>query len=728
MHLRKTPSESLSTPPRQRESRSQTQFAPEARLSQWQSLMSDSPVVAHQAKRQEAVDAGSHMVSQHKAVSSISPVVQAKVIAGGRPATMLNKANAFVAGERIPLNGRAAEWVTDGYRREYDSTEEFKSHMRGAPVNVGLSKKLGRWYRLPFFSQHRFFVLGENHGAFGYRELIRESNQPGKVLGEGGSNAFLSATDASPLAQNPQGLKDSDGNPRESMMENVTAKAYFGLSFVRKHCEDQLGSGAASSGPVKRFLPESQWIANYQNAPPDRRQTGSGLNKVPFYLDQHNVRVYAKFGTKAENYNPLDTAFKVVEDLDAAMAAYPGVLNANSQNVQARLAELIVIKNQPAIDYQAMQNKIDELYPLLNTQSFLEANTLSGGVDTKKDLLARHAVVKTNLPRYTAHQKSSFAHRDYVMLQSIRKARGDHIMAGLGDNHAQNLQDDLRRDGIPLVRFAEFIAAPYSIDALAPLSEEPGHDKKVEQSEIEKNEYLAALYFKMIARLPPSFGALVPATPRLSIPLPLPMRNLLIHIARSSAYVENQVITPDMLGQFQQRALMQGGEHLGKNLARISNIGKPGAQSSTALVPSSSGGQTAGALSRGASRLAQLRDTLANIFILPPSHGEGSGRELALVQHGAPQAISLGNVFEQFSVLLQMAGPIQFDTGATLLESFQQILQKIREGESTALVPASQYQQGLRAAVGLHTLLQTYGLGSLTIADILRMVQSSKTK
>lgn len=430
-----------------------------------------------------------------KIVNSYYATIQRQVLVNDKPASMLPGNSAFVNGEKIELKEQGAEWVKDGYTRAYNSNQEFKSHLSGEPVDVGLAKKLGRWYRLPFFSAKQFFVLGENHGAFGYRELIKESNQPGKVLGEGGANALLSATADNTLQVNPRGLKDAEGDSRESMMENVAAKAYFGLTVLRANCvkqKDGAGAGGAAA-PVR--LPEKEWLENYQNAAPEKRKVGSNLNKIPYYEDETGRKVYATFGSSAEHYNPVNTAFRVVADLDNAIQTYL-LTNAASHGmteIRAAIATATGIKNTDPVDYDALIAQIDILFPLVQTLAFAEARQMNGGNDPTAGLTERHNMVKANLPDYTPRQKVSFAHRDYVMYKSVLKARHDHVMAGMGDNHAKNLKDALTGDGIPVVLFNEFVAAPYSIDAIAPLKEKAGFDEKLGEAEADKEKFLIVM-------------------------------------------------------------------------------------------------------------------------------------------------------------------------------------------------------------------------------------------
>lgn len=364
--------------------------------------------------------------------------------------------------------------LADGYYRNYANKQEFIDHTTGKPVDVGLARKLGKWYRLPYFSAKKFFVLGENHGAFGYRELIKESNQPGKVLGEGGSNALLSATPDNALQATPAGLKTDEGESRENTMENVTAKSYFGLNLLLDAYEKAVASSASSSAATPLKLPETEWLANYQKADPKNRKSGTGLNQVPYYLDKDKKKVFASYGTKAENYNPIKTAINVVNDLKTAIDGFDNAENDNDvKKIKPELENLITKNSETPPDYAALIVSVKKLLGLVQPLAYRETRKISGLSKREMDevMEQRKKTVETN-QKYDKHMSTSFSLRDEAMYRSVLKARADHIMAGMGDNHATNLKEDLTSQNIPVVLFSEFVSATYSMDAIAPAGEE----------------------------------------------------------------------------------------------------------------------------------------------------------------------------------------------------------------------------------------------------------------
>jgi hypothetical protein len=642
--------------------------------------------------------------------TATQPPVQRKVLVKGKLATQISRSSALVDGKRVDLGSRSAEWVTDGYTRSYKSTEEFKAHVRGEPVDVGLAKKLGLWYRLHFFSDKQFFVLGENHGAFGYRELIKESNQPGKVLGEGGANPLHSATASSPLQPNPKGLKDESGLPRESLMEHVGAKAYYGLTLVRAHCEKMIKPGATNGPTAPIKLPEKEWLVKYQSAPPEKRKTGTGLNRLPYYEDSGN-KVYATFGTKAEDYNPLNTAFNVVKELDDAIEAKykdietPGGL----QQIRGAIARITEIKAKEPIDYDALIKKADRLLKLLKMLASAEAKKLNAGIDPEDELEERRAKVKEHLPKYTEHQQEAFAYRDYAMYKSILKGRRDHVMAGIGDHHAKNLKDALTAEGIPVVLFEEFTGSSYSSDAIAPLEESAGFEQKVAEAEKGKDQFLANLYFRLIHNLSTQGPAAIPPSSaflqkwKVSLPpgITPQMRGLLKEITQSPQYHKSSTIAPSFFRRFLRIQSNASGD-----IARTGDE----ARVTTLTAP----------------LLLQVRKAVEGIFVVPSSSIGGTGKELVVRKTQAPQAISLADVFDRFLELGRSAGAVQFKESTTLQEILAQIRHKMKAGDSRALVVASQRGPMDQRAAELDLILTLTALGQTTVGSILKLVKRSQ--
>ncbi len=391
---------------------------------------------------------------------------------------------------KFPLkNAKEKEFAHDGYARRYKDESEFKDHANGRPVHVGLARKLGCWYRLPQLptgNDTKFFVLGENHGAFGYRELLAESNQTGNVLGEGGYNDILSATATSDLAENDSPFNEGTDSPlTEYGMENIAAKAAFSLAvFLPKLQADS----KTRTPKVKKTEPEADWLAHYQAADPRKRGTGSGLNRVPYYKDGSDEKVYASYGTAAESYDTTTTATRIAKAFADKAAIYAGdhedKVRSAGAAVAAFLPDLKAIIADPGAAEGRLKTdtraKVLAALKQLNEIAFLESIKMSGekAVADKATLTTKYPVTyQTTTKRREAvgdntdikakkwdkEKKKFMAHRDVAMYYSVLKAKaqGDFIMAGMGDHHATDLKAALEADphNIPVITFEDFVGS-----------------------------------------------------------------------------------------------------------------------------------------------------------------------------------------------------------------------------------------------------------------------------
>ncbi|GEM_PF-3621715 len=468
-----------------------------------QEVVNNSPQVKQIAQLQAMTNNYSarqqQPITQKNNTGIVYSVVQRKVIVENKPAALIDNKTAYVNGTHVDVGTEKADWVIDRYVRNYKSTKEFEDHVQDSPVDVGLARKLGKWYRIPFFSENKFFVLGENHGAFGYRELIKESNQPGNVLGESGSNKLMSAEPTTELQENSKGLKDELKEPREHTMENIVAKTYFGLTYLQKSLEKEAKGSSSSSAKKPDKVPEKEWLENYQNAPPEKRGAGAGLNAIPFYLNASNEKIYATYGTKAENYDTTNTANKILSDFKDEIDAYTGLEFDNLKNAREALYSFLSVQKNEPYNHSRLLGKLNNLLVCMLNLSFSEAQKITGG-DPTESLKARYKKVKVNQSKWDTHMQKAMAHRDYIMYLSVVKAKPNHIMAGMGDHHATNLKEDLEKIGIPVVLFNEFLST-YSTDAIAPLEEVEGYPESVKQTEEQKS-----MYVKTMMKIPPQMN------------------------------------------------------------------------------------------------------------------------------------------------------------------------------------------------------------------------------
>lgn len=373
-----------------------------------------------------------------------------------------------------------ATWLTDEYARRYTDTNEFENHITGNPVDCGLAKKYGEWYRINHFSNHQFFVLGENHAAFGYRELMQESNQPGKIVGEGGSNTLMSARPGSPLevSSSPTALKNPvSGQPREYMMENPVSKAYFALLKLKACLNNPNSLPGIGTAPNDIKVEAATWIKNYQSALPDDRGRHPKY-RVPYYK-AGDTFVYAQYETKAEDYSLLTTAQKVLNTLFTQ-------LDKKTTRTDYEPAAWLHLK------YFIADKKDKSWTPTDNTHYYPLLDALKKGSEKETELwkgastepfpteLKEASEQQTDISTLTAdkiekaHLAKAYAHREYSMYQSILKARaeGSFVMAGMGDTHALHLKPALEAVHIPVITLADFHSSNYTCDAIKPMKEQ----------------------------------------------------------------------------------------------------------------------------------------------------------------------------------------------------------------------------------------------------------------
>ncbi len=449
----------------------------------------------------------------HQATSASSVPLQRKMIVNQSPVIPYPEGEpneAFCNRRKITLPAEKQGWLGDPYARHYQSVDELEKHVNGEAVDCGLAKKYGRWYRLNFFSEGTFFVLGENHGGFGYRELIRESNQSGKVLGEGGTNAYMKVAPEQPQQSNhaPAALHPRQGASQEFIMENLVAKSYYGLTQFR-NIERMLAQGTSSAVSPKED--ENTWLSEYQKPEAERGRTAVGL---PYYV-KSGQKVFAAYGTHAEKYSLSKTALRMLTALYTAVDA-KSVRDNDEADVWSCMSYFLGLNGFSTRPVEGKWNEKDEKqYDILATSlekmAKAEADQMLG-----TDAHVQHqALLQSQQARQVkdkqADERSSFAYRDLAMLNAILKARNDNfIMAGIGDWHAQNLQASLHTHGIPVVLLQDFLNS--SADAIQPVEEVDSQweEKKLAQQKacLELQQEIALQQREQLAAPSPLPGAM----------------------------------------------------------------------------------------------------------------------------------------------------------------------------------------------------------------------------
>ncbi|SHN10241.1 hypothetical protein [Chitinophaga sp. CF418] len=448
------------------------------------------PIDNKQEGNTQTSDSGRGMaaVAPFQLKSGNAGVIQKKVLINGFPAVALGGKKAMVGNTVMDAPGAGESWISDGYARKYESVEEFEAHAGGKEVGFGLAKRLGLWYRLEPLENKKFFVLGEFHNGFGYRELMNESNQKGKVLGEGGSNTLMTATPTSALEKNEAdvALKDERGESREYTMENTVSKAYYGLTRFRI-AEKNKSKPAVVDDTEKEA--GDVWLANYQHA--DKKDRDKDAGHIPYY-NKLGKKVYAQHGTAAENYNVGNTGKGV---LTKFWKAIDGKSVRNGYEADAWLPTKYFIQEYKTGPWDGKaEDQYNLLLGVLEKGAIAETNLLAGSNgDHVAPFLDKVQERTLRTGKAATHSEKSFAHRNFAMYHSVIKAsRGGFVMAGMGDFHAQDLKEPLERAGIEVITLNEFLAS--SKDAITPMTEQ---DKKFGEKESRqddaKREYLEEL-------------------------------------------------------------------------------------------------------------------------------------------------------------------------------------------------------------------------------------------
>jgi hypothetical protein len=364
--------------------------------------------------------------------------------------------------------------IEDRFERYYEDTAEFTRHTTGQPVACGLIGHLAKWYRLPF-GEH-FFVLGENHGVVNYRKLIRESNQTGDILGEGGVvpiDQYQPAAAARVAPPTTAIRACADEHP----MESVLSKTRYGLIAAIAGYRKQLVAEAAAAiaGPeapaaVVLTQPPEDWIRAAHG-----KQINRNTRQIPSYVNAEGRRVYlAAAGPVAEaGYSVIATAIRVLGQcrdaiiVKQAAGALPADLTALLQGIDNILA-VLPEGAATVLDVAAKTNLANVLLPAAEVLCGVSATAELARANIVKDALDAPGIydeLRAQTAAPTALTDAS-SMRDVYMLEAIRRAAAaDYLMAGIGDNHAGNLAPALTAAHIPVIRYAEFMAPPYTVDA-----------------------------------------------------------------------------------------------------------------------------------------------------------------------------------------------------------------------------------------------------------------------
>ncbi|MFN8714672.1 MAG: hypothetical protein ACK5Z2_17625 [Bacteroidota bacterium] len=422
---------------------------------------------------------------QRGGVSLPSPgegVVQRFAYAGARQ--IIAAPNAIEGRETYPaanLSAHQQAVIDDGYNRYYRDRNEFERHTTGLPVQVGLVKNLGLWYRLPF--GHEFFVLGENHSVLNYRTIMAESHRTENIMGEGGTvpidyyqpaAADRAALDSRALANGQQ----------EFPMESTLSKTYFSLTAATQQYQQQLAAPAAAAPAAAAADPNhlqfDAWTAGLGNKAVERND-----KKIPSYMGNDGQRKYLapEAAAPEANYSVLTTAIGIIRNCKAAIEEFnlnnivalheePDAFTTSLINLRKSLDAILNLLPQGAetvLTAGQKTNLANVLLPAATARCQASAQAeINRSSITSVDEVNNAEATQAMLAQQHNHGllAAPCTMRDVFMFEGIKQAyANDYLMAGVGDNHAKHLAAALHAEGIRVIRYNQFFSNAHTINA-----------------------------------------------------------------------------------------------------------------------------------------------------------------------------------------------------------------------------------------------------------------------
>jgi len=368
-------------------------------------------------------------------------------------------------------NEKQDKAINDLYVRRYATRDEFDRHTTGAPVNVGLIDHLAKWYRLPF--SVGFFVLGECHYVVNYRRLVKESNQTGDILGEGGTVPFghYSETRDERTGKAPT---RAVGGTTEHAMESIVAKTAYALASLRDDLHKKLWpQGGTSVKREIRYQNAEEWLDYVDKNHPQVRRDGL---KRPYYRDPDDtsVKVILKPEKEARegNYSRGNTAMKLLKKCHESLETYQQSLDERDVQVDEFMTSLKGVweafekfqyytpKQKRTLFWVGLKEATDKAGALAKTE--IDASTISRGEHTGQALIDLQSQ-ENPTPGLLG---KTCTLRDVFMYEAIVDAEAKGFkMAGIGNDHLDHLTGPLRAAGIATISYADFFDN-YMIDAM----------------------------------------------------------------------------------------------------------------------------------------------------------------------------------------------------------------------------------------------------------------------
>ena len=354
------------------------------------------------------------------------------------------------------LEEKQKDYIDDRYLRVYKDTQEFEDHAKGQPVDFGVIYHLAKQYRLPFSGD--FFILGENHGVCNYRTLVKESNQGGKILGEGGTvpiDHYAKKANARPEVETKK-----IGGASEIAMESILSKTSYALIYLKK----TLTKTGSTKKIAKTIIQDPEkWL---EKADDVNTKVRRDKRYKPYYVTPKKTKVYPGTEKKVKEsaYSTYNTAIGVMKQCMEAIETYVAVTKYPDKNLVLLKQTLTTVQGTLAKgDQMTVQKKTDLVLrhvPTAITQCYVASlNEISRSTITHEGKQG-HDLFKDSIAR--EHDQSllsqACAMRDIYMLEAIIDAsKAGFTMAGIGNNHLLHLRAALKKANIDTISFNEFM-------------------------------------------------------------------------------------------------------------------------------------------------------------------------------------------------------------------------------------------------------------------------------
>jgi len=346
------------------------------------------------------------------------------------------------------FNYHHIDWITDDYKRTYQSEEEFEAHDSGRPVKCGLLETMGLWYRLPFPSgvaggpPTNFFLIGENHGYTPIRQLLKASNQ----------QSAKTLVETSAAFRTTQMGVDAGEGANLSTIQGSTSKHYIELGLAKA-----LHAFASMRAPTK----EKQKTAEPKNIAPyiagTRKEVVGRHRMISPTITFSEWKTEAAGKVKYRNSNGILYFLRETTDGPRGVERpkAPGGNNYNQdESMEAFLRRQEIVNALPVenrTDYTTVietenenrngreyTNRYNRAYNALRAASRDNINT----VYPNKEIVGRSPQARVTEEASRKDGEVGMKHRNTVMLAGLQRAiaEGGYVVASLGAQHVMDIK------------------------------------------------------------------------------------------------------------------------------------------------------------------------------------------------------------------------------------------------------------------------------------------------